>query len=101
MGKRMAGTPRSKIRAALRQLWLRSRERSAALKREGYCCERCKVKQSKAKGREVDINVHHREGIKWEDTIDYIAKNILCPPEQLEVLCVDCHDKEHQIKLEV
>jgi hypothetical protein len=32
MGKKLPYTPRSKVRAALRQLWLRSRERAAALK---------------------------------------------------------------------
>lgn len=31
MGKRLATTPRSQVRSALRQLWLRSRERRAAL----------------------------------------------------------------------
>jgi predicted HNH restriction endonuclease len=96
MGKRQPNTPRSKIRAAIRQLWLRSRERAAALKRTGYCCERCEVKQSKAKGREVKVEVHHKDLILgWEEIIDLIAEHILCHPDKLEVLCVDCHDKEH------
>ena len=69
-GKRLPNTPRSKVRAALRQLWLRSRERAAALKREKYTCQRCGVKQSKAKGKEQKVEVHHKEGIgNWEIVI--------------------------------
>ena len=57
MGKKLPTTPRSRVRSALRKLWLSSRERSAALKREEYCCEVCSVKQSTAKGREQkDVN---------------------------------------------
>jgi predicted HNH restriction endonuclease len=97
MGRKMANTPRSKIKAAIRQLWLRSRERAAALKREGYCCQRCNVKQSKAKGKEQKVEVHHISGIDiWEDVIDLIAEKILCHPDGLEVLCPDCHKKEHR-----
>ena len=52
MGKRLPYTPRSKIRNVLRRyVWLRSRERAAALKREKYSCMECKKKQSKAKGK--------------------------------------------------
>jgi hypothetical protein len=97
VSRRLPNTPRSKIRAAIRQLWLRSRERASALKRTGYCCERCNVKQSKAKGKEVKVEVHHREMIlNWDQIIDLIAEHILCKPEELEVLCVDCHKKEHK-----
>ena len=92
MGKRQPGTPRSKVRAALRLLSLRSRERAAALKREGYCCERCGVKQSKAKGKEVAVQVHHREGIgNWDKVIDLIYEELLCSPDKFEVLCKLCH----------
>ena len=87
-------TPRFRIKAALRRLWLSSKERSAALKREGYCCERCHVKQSKAKGREVKVEVHHRNGIDWEDIINYIMRQLLPDPAELEVLCKECHGKE-------
>jgi len=96
MGKRLPNTPRSKVRAALRQLWLRSRERAAALKREKYTCQRCGVKQSKAKGKEQKVEVHHKEGIgNWEIVIDAIIAEILCDPSNLEVVCPNCHDKEH------
>ncbi len=97
MGKKLPNTPRSKIKAAIRQLWLRSRERAAALKREKYCCERCHVKQSKAKGKEQKVEVHHRSGIDiWAEVVDLIAEKILSHPDGLEVLCPECHKEEHK-----
>ena len=93
MGKRLPNTPRSKIRAALRMLWLRSRERAATLKREKYHCQCCGKKQSKTKGKEVALEVHHINGIEWEKMINYVYEHLLCNPEYLEVLCVDCHKK--------
>ncbi len=101
MGKKLPNTPRSKVRAALRQLWLRSRERAAALKREQYTCQRCGVKQSKAKGKEQKVEVHHKEGIgNWEIVIDAIIAEILCDPSNLEVVCPNCHDDEHKEQLQ-
>jgi predicted HNH restriction endonuclease len=75
---------------------MRSRERAAALKASGYCCEKCNVKQSKAKGREQKIVVHHKHGIDWEGIIDLIFERVLIA--EYEVLCPDCHDKEHIVK---
>lgn len=96
MGIRKKGTPRSRVRAALRQLWLRSRERAAALKREGYCCEACGAKQSRAMGHEVFVEVHHREGIvDWDRLIDLVYQKLLCDPGKLMVLCSDCHNTLH------
>jgi len=94
--RRLPNTPRSKIRAALRQLWLRSREHQAALKAAKYCCARCGIKQSKAKGREVKVEVHHRRGIAWEEIIDLIAERLLQTPEDYEVQCERCHEGEHE-----
>lgn len=95
MSRKMPNTPRSRIRACLRQLWLRSRERAAALKRDKYTCVRCGVKQSKAKGKEVFVQVHHLNGIpNWETVIDVICAHILCNPSELITLCQDCHEKE-------
>jgi predicted HNH restriction endonuclease len=83
------------VRAAIRQLWLRSRERAAALKRDQYTCQRCGKKQSKAKGKEQAVEVHHQEGIcNWEEVIDIIFKEILCDPVFLETVCPDCHKRE-------
>lgn len=98
MGNKLPNTPRSKIKAAIRQLWLRSRERAAALKREGYCCQHCGVKQSKAKGKEQKVEVHHICGEidVWSEVIDLIAKEILCHPDGLMVLCPECHKEEHK-----
>lgn len=91
MGKRSLSTPRSKVRAALRQLFLRSRERAAAIKRDKYTCQTCGVKQSKAKGKEVSVEVHHVNGIEWEDLISIVYEMLLCDPSKLITLCKECH----------
>jgi predicted HNH restriction endonuclease len=97
MGKKLPNTPRSRVRAALRQLWLRSRERAAALKREGNTCQICKRKASKAKGKEFSVEVHHIDGIcNWDKLIDLVFEQLLCDPSLLEVLCKECHEKEHE-----
>ena len=96
MGKRKPGTPRSSVRVALRRLWLRSRERAAACKRESYTCQICGTKQSKAKGKEVAIEVHHINGVLWEEIIDMIYEQLLVHPDKLAVLCKDCHKKNHE-----
>lgn len=96
MGKKLPNTPRSRVRAALRQLSLRSRERAKAMKDSGYKCQKCGVKQSRAKGKEVYVEAHHREGIvDWEKVIDLIYDMILVNPDKWEILCKDCHKKEH------
>jgi hypothetical protein len=96
MSKRKPSTPRSKVRAALRQLWLRSRERAAACKAESYTCEECNVKQSKAKGKEVAIEVHHRDmKVEWDYLIDEVFRVLLVHPDRLQVLCKACHEKIH------
>jgi len=93
--KRKPTTPRSKVRQSLRQLWLRSRERAEALKAESYTCEECKRKQSKAKGREQAIEVHHIHGVEWDYLIDEVFRVLLVHPYNLQVLCPDCHKKIH------
>jgi predicted HNH restriction endonuclease len=96
MGRKLPGTPKSRVRAAIRQLWLRSRERAAAIQREGGCCEECGKKQSKAKGREVSLEVHHLNGIEWSNIIDYIYRHVLVDPKHLQVLCKECHEELHK-----
>ena len=96
--RKLPYTPSSIIRNALRRLWLRSRERSAALRREGYCCcQVCGVKNSKAKGREVLVEVHHACGhIRWDELESVIRLELLQSPEDLVCLCERCHDDVHK-----
>lgn len=89
-------TTRSAIKSALRLLWLRSKERSTALKLASYQCEECGIKQSTAKGKEVRLEVHHlEEAIDWNKMIDYLQRHLLCSPDNLEVLCKKCHYERH------
>lgn len=97
MGKRKRETPRSTIRAALRRLWLRSRERAEALRRTGYCCQNCGIKQSRAKGKEISLEVHHVNHVSAniEQAIDAVYACLIHPADQLMPLCKDCHNKIH------
>ena len=95
MGRKLPFTPNSKIRQCLRQLFLRSRERNAVLKESNYTCRCCGRKQSRAKGREVDVRVHHKSGVDWDGLFDDIRKRLL-NKDDMEVLCVECHAKEHE-----
>lgn len=97
MGKKLLSTPRSSVRSALRQLWLRSRERAACLKNASNCCEVCGIKQSVAKGKEVKLEVHHNYGVpNWDHIIDTVFKHLLCDPKHLTALCKKCHEEEHK-----
>ena len=98
MGKKLLYTPTSQIKNNLRKMWLQSRERNQAIRREGNTCQRCGLKGSVAKGREVKIEVHHIEGIEWEGIIKFIRDNLLINPDGLEVLCRDCHKEETKLK---
>lgn len=94
MSRKKPTTPRSQVRSAIRRyIWLRSRERATALKRDKYTCVDCGKKQSKAKGRVVNIEVDHLDGIQWEQVIDYIIRHVLPPPERLETVCDLDHAK--------
>lgn len=87
-------TPKSRIKSQLRLIWLRSRERNSALRRDKYSCVKCGVKQSKAKGKEQKVEVHHKNlEINWDELIDIIRNKLLCDIEDLETLCPDCHDE--------
>ena len=93
----MDRTPRNRIKGMLRQIFLRSKERQAALKKTGYCCAKCGIKATTKKGSEVKLEVHHVRGIHvWDEIIDMIENEILCiyEPYNLEPLCRECHDKE-------
>jgi predicted HNH restriction endonuclease len=87
-------TPKTIIVRQLRQLWLRSRERGEALKRDKYSCVRCGIKKSVKKGSEQKIEVHHKEGVcNWDKIIEVIREELLCSIDKLESLCPDCHDR--------
>ena len=86
-------TPRSQVKTAIRRLWMRCRERAAALKRERYTCQECHRKQSKAKGKEFAVEVHHAHGIDWDGIVDLIILRVLQDESKLVVLCPECHDK--------
>lgn len=96
MGRKQLNTPRSRIKNALRRLWLQSRERAAALKSTGYRCTDCHIKQTKPKDKSkwVTIEVHHTDGINWEGLLDLIAERLLNVPQ--EPLCKTCHRKRHE-----
>jgi 5-methylcytosine-specific restriction endonuclease McrA len=88
-------TPNNKIKANIRKLWLRSVERSQALKRDAYTCQKCLKKQCKAQGREFSVQVHHKEGIlNWDAIIASIREQLLVSPDKLVTLCKECHLKE-------
>jgi len=89
-------TPRSRIRSALRQVFLRSRERAHVLKESKYTCQECGVKQTKTKEKTIKVNVHHKSGIdNWDKIIDMIYDQLL-NEEDLEVLCKECHLDHHK-----
>jgi predicted HNH restriction endonuclease len=97
VSKKSTNTPKSRIRQALRQLWLHSRERAAALKREKNTCQNCNRKASVAKGKEFKVEVHHKEGVlNWDEIFAVIYKFLLCPETELEVLCKECHASLHE-----
>jgi hypothetical protein len=79
-------------------VWMRSPERAAALKRDNYTCQTpgCNKKQSKAKGREIKVQVHHIEGIfDWKEVLDFIlASGLFCDMKFLITHCEECHKKE-------
>ena len=94
MGAKKPWTPKSRVRNALRQLWLRSRERQACIKECDNTCVNCNRKGSVAKGREVKIQVHHVEPIIWEQVVELVYENLL-NKEQV-CLCEKCHKEHHE-----
>jgi predicted HNH restriction endonuclease len=94
MGKKKSETPRSRIKNAIRKLWLRSRERAKALKDSGHKCVDCGAKKSVAKGREVRLEVHHEPKIDWSGIVQLIFDRVLNVPQV--PLCKSCHKKRHE-----
>lgn len=96
MKKRMDYTPNSRIVNAIRTMWLRSRERNMAGKLADWTCNRCGVRKTAAKGREVKVQVHHKNGIDWAGIAGLIRERVLQTPADYEVLCEKCHAEEHK-----
>ena len=96
MGRKSPNTTNSTIKAALHRLWLHSRERAATVKRDEYTCQVCKGKQSRRKGHEFKVQVHHINGVKWGDMIRFIRDNLLVSPDDMITLCKSCHLTIHK-----
>ena len=97
MGKRLDHTPNSRIKSALRQLWLRSRERAKRIKLDGYTCQVCHRKQSAAKGKEFKVECHHLDGVEnWDEIYRVIREYLLVDEDKLQTLCKECHLKQHK-----
>jgi 5-methylcytosine-specific restriction endonuclease McrA len=92
-------TPKSRITSALRRLWLRSRERAHALKRDDYTCKRCETRRSYKKDNPIKVVVHHKDPIDWDKIEALIRDELLVHPNDLETLCVECHKKTHEASL--
>jgi len=96
MAKKSPNTTNTQIRAACRRLFLRSRERASAIKRDKYTCQECGIKQTRAGKKEdwVYVEVHHKRGVlNWQMVFDAIREGLLCNPDELETLCKSCHKK--------
>jgi len=87
---------RTIIRSGLRAIWLRSPVRAAALKRDVYTCQNCLRKQTRKKGQEFSVVVHHKRLVDWDPIIDLVIEKLLQTPEDLVTLCKECHKKEHE-----
>lgn len=97
MSRKKPITPHSIIRNALRLLYLRSRERAETLKLAGNCCSLCGKKHSRAKGREVTVEVHHLKEPDWNRIFRVIQEELLQSPDRLQAVCETCHDGIHEV----
>jgi 5-methylcytosine-specific restriction endonuclease McrA len=92
MGKKLPYTPASRIMSWIRRGWTQSRERAKVMKEARYTCCKCNAKQSRAKGKEVYVEVHHVNKINREKIVKVIREEML-DVEQI-VLCHACHKAE-------
>ena len=92
MGKKLPYTPKSKITSAIRRfVWLYSRERAQALKRDKVC-QSC--------GASSKLHVHHVKPIgkkAWAEIEKIVRKHILVSPDKLTTLCKRCHTFIHKV----
>jgi len=89
-------TSNSYIMGRIRQIFLTSRERAYATKRDDYTCQKCFKRMSKRKGHEVYLDVHHVEpiGDAWKEIFKIMREKILVHPDKLQCLCRECHKNE-------
>lgn len=89
-------TPDGIIRSSLRLLFMKSREKGAATRRDKNTCQTCGAKGSVAKGKEVKTECHHTIGtegrdIDWQRIYAVIREELLCSSDELTILCKPCH----------
>lgn len=95
--KKLDYTPSSKIVHAVRAMSMRSREFAEARKNTANSCCICGRKQSKAKGREVAIHIHHGTHRPiWERVVRAIRQEVLQTPGILWPICRECHENIHK-----
>jgi 5-methylcytosine-specific restriction endonuclease McrA len=83
-------TTNSKITAAIRRyLWMWSKERAYVLKRDKKTCQKCG-----AKGSDVKLDVHHKNGVDMAAIREEIRRTLLCSPDDMITHCADCHKNE-------
>jgi hypothetical protein len=98
MGKKLPYTPKSRIANWIRRGWTQSRERAKVLKDAHYTCCSCGAKQSRAKGKEVYVEVHHKSRIDWVKIVEFIRKEVLDKPQVC--MCKECHKEETKLQNE-
>ena len=89
-------TPNSQLTNMIRRCWLFSRERRERLRLDDSTCWTCKRKASKAKRREVSVEVHHITPVRMSLIIEVIRRELLVGPEKLATYCKECHKLEHK-----
>ena len=88
--KNQRKTPRSRVKSSLRRLFLQSRERNYALKN---AVDTCRMAGLKKDIKKMKLEVHHKKPIDWERIFTAIYEELLCPPEELEVMTKEEHRK--------
>lgn len=84
-------TPDRIIISLLRQLFLRSRERSIAVRNAHHRCEKCGVSD-----KDFRFQCHHKiKEINWDKIISVIREELLCSPEEMMYICTNCHNLIH------
>lgn len=96
----MARSWRPKLISALRMIWLRSQERGDAIRSTDRRCVSCGVRESKAKGKEAKITVHHVKRPDWERIVRVIKEELFSDIQWLWPICPDCHDDLHDAEEE-